>query len=95
VFSLGNRVTLWMRHTCNGNAFFTFFQTSEDVPKRIFKTIKDLIYAYEKPNQGLIVNLRHPVRRPKPPRRRVRNSKVEVNEDYDEIEDTDYVDVLP
>ncbi|KAM7178157.1 SH2 domain-containing protein 1B isoform 1-T2 [Macrochelys suwanniensis] len=70
-------------------------QTSEDVPKRIFKTIKDLIYAYEKPNQGLVINLRHPVRRPTPPRRRVRKSKVEVNEEYDEIEDRDYVDVLP
>uniref|UniRef100_A0A8C8R6N1 SH2 domain-containing protein n=1 Tax=Pelusios castaneus TaxID=367368 RepID=A0A8C8R6N1_9SAUR len=38
-------------------------QTSEDVPKRIFKTVKDLIYAYEKPNQGLITNLCYP----KPP----------------------------
>ncbi|KAH1185810.1 SH2 domain-containing protein 1B-like [Mauremys mutica] len=70
-------------------------QTSEDVPKRVFKTIKDLIYAYEKPNQGLVVNLRYPVRRQKPPRRRVRKSKVEVDVDYDEVEDRDYVDVLP
>ncbi|XP_030408350.1 SH2 domain-containing protein 1B [Gopherus flavomarginatus] len=70
-------------------------QTSEDVPKRVFKTIKDLIYAYEKPNQGLVVNLRYPVRRPKPPRRRIRKSKVEGDGDYDEVEDRDYVDVLP
>uniref|UniRef100_A0A8C0G0T4 SH2 domain-containing protein n=1 Tax=Chelonoidis abingdonii TaxID=106734 RepID=A0A8C0G0T4_CHEAB len=61
----------------------TSLKTSEDVPKRVFKTIKDLIYAYEKPNQGLVVNLRYPVRRPKPPRRKIRKSKVEVDEDYD------------
>uniref|UniRef100_A0A8C0FWJ7 SH2 domain-containing protein n=1 Tax=Chelonoidis abingdonii TaxID=106734 RepID=A0A8C0FWJ7_CHEAB len=53
----------------------TSLKTSEDVPKRVFKTIKDLIYAYEKPNQGLVVNLRYPVRRPKPPRRKIRKSK--------------------
>ncbi|XP_067402487.1 SH2 domain-containing protein 1B [Emydura macquarii macquarii] len=69
-------------------------QTSEDVPQRVFKTIKDLIYAYEKPNQGLITNLRYPVIRPSPSRR-VRNSRVHVDEDYDEVEDGDYVDVLP
>ncbi|EMP37849.1 Protein CIP2A like protein [Chelonia mydas] len=42
-------------------------QTSEDAPQRVFKTINDLIYAYEKPNQGLVINLRYPVRRPKSP----------------------------
>ncbi|NWU56209.1 SH21B protein, partial [Dromas ardeola] len=36
-------------------------QTSEGVPERIFKTLKDLLYTYEKPNQGLITNLRYPV----------------------------------
>lgn len=71
-----------MKHTCTGNAFFTSLQTSEDVPQRVFKTIKDLIYAYEKPNQGLIINLRYPVRRPRPSRS-VRNSRVHVDEDYD------------
>uniref|UniRef100_A0A8C4W2C7 SH2 domain-containing protein n=1 Tax=Gopherus evgoodei TaxID=1825980 RepID=A0A8C4W2C7_9SAUR len=62
---------------------YRIFRESEDVPKRVFKTIKDLIYAYEKPNQGLVVNLRYPVRRPKPPRRRIRKSKVEGDGDYD------------
>ncbi|XP_074839625.1 SH2 domain-containing protein 1B [Carettochelys insculpta] len=69
-------------------------QTTEDVPQQVFKTIKDLIYAYEKPNQGLVVNLRYPVRRPKPPGK-VRHSRVVVNEIYDEVEDSDYVDVIP
>ncbi|NXE25341.1 SH21B protein, partial [Ardeotis kori] len=39
-------------------------ETSEGVPDRIFRTLKDLIYAYEKPNQGLITNLRYPVKKP-------------------------------
>ncbi|NWR66861.1 SH21B protein, partial [Bucorvus abyssinicus] len=38
-------------------------QTAEGVPERIFRTLKDLIYAYEKPNQGLITNLRYPVKK--------------------------------
>ncbi|KGL96119.1 SH2 domain-containing protein 1B, partial [Charadrius vociferus] len=40
-------------------------QTSEGVPERTFRTLKDLIYTYEKPNQGLIINLRYPVGKPK------------------------------
>ncbi|NXM04201.1 SH21B protein, partial [Tyrannus savana] len=40
-------------------------QTSEGVPERVFRTLKDLIYAYEKPDQGLITNLRYPVKKQK------------------------------
>ncbi|NXY22725.1 SH21B protein, partial [Atrichornis clamosus] len=40
-------------------------ETSEGVPERTFKTLKDLIYAFEKPNQGLITNLRYPVKKSK------------------------------
>ncbi|NXC30869.1 SH21B protein, partial [Campylorhamphus procurvoides] len=38
-------------------------QTSEGVPERIFRTLKDLIYSFEKPDQGLITNLRYPVKK--------------------------------
>ncbi|NXS07773.1 SH21B protein, partial [Neodrepanis coruscans] len=38
-------------------------QTSEGVPERIFRTLKDLIYTFEKPDQGLITNLRYPVKK--------------------------------
>ncbi|NWQ64454.1 SH21B protein, partial [Neopipo cinnamomea] len=38
-------------------------QTSDGVPERIFRTLKDLIYAFEKPDQGLITNLRYPVKK--------------------------------
>ncbi|KAK2511325.1 hypothetical protein Q9966_016660 [Columba livia] len=39
--------------------------TSEGVPERIFRILKDSIYTYDKPNQGLITNLRYPVMKPK------------------------------
>ncbi|KFR15952.1 SH2 domain-containing protein 1B, partial [Opisthocomus hoazin] len=39
-------------------------QTSAGVPERIFRTLKDLIYTYEKPDQGLVTNLRYPVNKP-------------------------------
>ncbi|NXH87454.1 SH21B protein, partial [Edolisoma coerulescens] len=44
-------------------------QTSEGVPERTFKTLKDLVYTFEKPNQGLITNLRYPVKKPEALRR--------------------------
>uniref|UniRef100_A0A8C0ANI2 SH2 domain-containing protein n=1 Tax=Buteo japonicus TaxID=224669 RepID=A0A8C0ANI2_9AVES len=40
-------------------------QTSEGVPAKIFRTLKDLIYNYHKPDQGLITNLRYPVKKQK------------------------------
>uniref|UniRef100_A0A8C6ZIA1 SH2 domain containing 1B n=1 Tax=Nothoprocta perdicaria TaxID=30464 RepID=A0A8C6ZIA1_NOTPE len=49
-------------------------QTSEGVPEKTFKTLKDLIYTYEKPNQGLVTNLRYPVLKPKPPQRSARKT---------------------
>ncbi|NXO37778.1 SH21B protein, partial [Locustella ochotensis] len=44
-------------------------QTSESVPEMTFKTLTDLIHTFEKPNQGLIINLRYPVKKPKALRR--------------------------
>ncbi|NXJ83000.1 SH21B protein, partial [Trogon melanurus] len=51
------------------NGYFRI-ETSEGVPQRIFRTLKDLIYNYEKPNQGLITNLRNPVNKPQASQRR-------------------------
>uniref|UniRef100_A0A8C5TVY6 SH2 domain-containing protein n=1 Tax=Malurus cyaneus samueli TaxID=2593467 RepID=A0A8C5TVY6_9PASS len=47
-------------------------QTSEGTPERTFKTLKDLIYNFEKPDQGLITNLRYPVKKQKASQRRWR-----------------------
>ncbi|NXF04044.1 SH21B protein, partial [Smithornis capensis] len=38
-------------------------ETAQNVPEKIFRTLKDLIYNYEKPDQGLITNLRYPVKK--------------------------------
>ncbi|XP_042298837.1 SH2 domain-containing protein 1B-like isoform X2 [Sceloporus undulatus] len=38
-------------------------QTSEGAQKQDFRTLKDLIATFEKPNQGLVINLRYPVNR--------------------------------
>ncbi|XP_025968061.1 SH2 domain-containing protein 1B [Dromaius novaehollandiae] len=70
-------------------------QTSEGVPERTFRTLKDLIYTYEKPNQGLVINLRYPVKKLKPLQRSSRFKKSATDDVYDEIEEGDYVDVLP
>uniref|UniRef100_A0A8C3M6F4 Uncharacterized protein n=1 Tax=Geospiza parvula TaxID=87175 RepID=A0A8C3M6F4_GEOPR len=55
---------LHVKGTCKHFVILSL-QTSEGVPERTFKTLKDLIYAFEKPNQGLITNLRYPVKKPK------------------------------
>ncbi|KAM6211290.1 SH2 domain-containing protein 1B [Sarcoramphus papa] len=69
-------------------------QTSEGVPERTFRTLKDLIYTYEKPGQGLITNLHYPVKKPNASQRsqRFKSGKDDI---YDEIDDSDYVAVLP
>ncbi|XP_051494398.1 SH2 domain-containing protein 1B [Apus apus] len=69
-------------------------QTSEGVPVKIFRTLKDLIYNYEKPNQGLIINLLYPINKPKASQRSQR-LKLEKDDIYDEINDSDYIAVLP
>ncbi|KAK2517425.1 hypothetical protein Q9233_013168 [Columba guinea] len=69
-------------------------ETSEGIPARLFRTLKDLIYSYEKPNQGLITNLRYPVMKPKASQRNQR-FKSEKDDIYDGINDSDYVTVLP
>ncbi|XP_065514175.1 SH2 domain-containing protein 1B isoform X2 [Caloenas nicobarica] len=69
-------------------------ETSEGVPVRLFRTLKDLIYTYEKPNQGLITNLLYPVMKPKASQRN-QKFKSEKDDIYDDIDDSDYVAVLP
>ncbi|OXB60913.1 UNVERIFIED_CONTAM: hypothetical protein H355_001923, partial [Colinus virginianus] len=67
-------------------------QTSEGVPEKIFRTLKDLIYNYEKPNQGLVTKLRYPVKKNSP--RRSQRLKFGNYDIYNEIDESDYVDVL-
>ncbi|XP_030327680.1 SH2 domain-containing protein 1B [Strigops habroptila] len=69
-------------------------QTSEGFPENIFRTLKDLIYNYEKPNQGLVINLHYPVKKQEASHRsqRFKSGKDVI---YDEIDDSDYVTVFP
>ncbi|XP_064000051.1 SH2 domain-containing protein 1B isoform X2 [Pogoniulus pusillus] len=69
-------------------------QTSEGVPQKVFRTLKDLIYTFEKPDQGLVINLRYPVKKPQDSQRRWR-LKSGNDTIYDEIDDSEYVSVLP
>ncbi|XP_062983694.1 SH2 domain-containing protein 1B [Elgaria multicarinata webbii] len=71
-------------------------QTSEGTPKQDFKTLKDIITTYEKPNQGLVINLRYPVNI-STYHEGFQNVYASKDETYliPETEDTDYVDVLP
>ncbi|KAM9022251.1 SH2 domain-containing protein 1B [Ara ararauna] len=69
-------------------------QTSEGLPEKTFRTLKDLVYNYEKPNQGLVTNLRYPVKKLGASHRSQR-FKSGKNVIYDEIEESDYVTVLP
>ncbi|XP_061484093.1 SH2 domain-containing protein 1B isoform X2 [Rhineura floridana] len=62
-------------------------QTSEGTPKQDFRTLKDLIATYEKPNQGLVSQLRYPVNRCTPQR----SQTVYVTKENED----DYLDVLP
>ncbi|XP_062830937.1 SH2 domain-containing protein 1B [Anolis carolinensis] len=70
-------------------------QASEGAPKQDFKTLKDLIATFEKPNQGLIINLRYPVNRSTSCQHP--HNAYEYDDDYvnNEPGEDDYVQVLP
>ncbi|XP_061310484.1 tyrosine-protein kinase SRK2-like [Pezoporus flaviventris] len=70
-------------------------QTSEGVPEKVFRTLKDLIYNYEKPNQGLVINLRYPVKKLEASRRSQRfNSGKDVVYDGEKFSSAFFVVVL-
>uniref|UniRef100_A0A8C9FU71 SH2 domain-containing protein n=1 Tax=Pavo cristatus TaxID=9049 RepID=A0A8C9FU71_PAVCR len=60
--------TLW-EIRLQTNLVFLSLQTSEGVPDKVFRTLKDLIYNYEKPDQGLVTKLRYPVKKTSSSRR--------------------------
>ncbi|XP_068930140.1 SH2 domain-containing protein 1A isoform X1 [Petaurus breviceps papuanus] len=43
-------------------------ETAPGVQKRLFRKIKNLISAFQKPDQGIIIPLRYPVEKKPPPR---------------------------
>ncbi|XP_063160504.1 SH2 domain-containing protein 1B-like [Candoia aspera] len=71
-------------------------QTSEGTPTHVFRTLKDLIDNYKKPNQGLVVNLCYPLYR-SPCHQTTQTVYVTKDEAYvtPDAGDSDYLDVLP
>ncbi|XP_006748821.1 SH2 domain-containing protein 1B [Leptonychotes weddellii] len=72
---------------------FYNIQTVEGAPKQIFSNLKELISTFEKPNQGLVVHLGHPIKQASfcP---RWRRSQIKLDGIY-ENSNSDYVEVLP
>ncbi|XP_027465544.1 SH2 domain-containing protein 1B [Zalophus californianus] len=72
---------------------FYNIQTVEGAPKQIFSNLKELISTFEKPNQGLVVHLVHPIKQASfcP---RWRRSQIKLDGVY-ENSNSDYVEVLP
>ncbi|XP_007109831.1 SH2 domain-containing protein 1B [Physeter macrocephalus] len=68
-------------------------QTVEGTQRQIFPNLEELIYKFEKANQGLVVQLLRPIKRTCPCLR-WRRSKIELDGIY-ENSNSDYVDVLP
>ncbi|XP_029433900.1 SH2 domain-containing protein 1B [Rhinatrema bivittatum] len=84
---LFQRIIYTYRIFQNREGYFKI-ETAYGVKEQVFKTMKDLIANYERPNQGIRSQLRFPVLK-----ERIRRSKMQ--EEYAEIEDRDYVVVLP
>ncbi|XP_041066808.1 SH2 domain-containing protein 1B [Carcharodon carcharias] len=63
-------------------------QTGYGVKEKFFKNLADLTVYYKKPGKGLVTQLCCPLEKSK--------TKEEVNvNDYEEVDDADYVEVLP
>ncbi|XP_049491239.1 SH2 domain-containing protein 1B [Panthera uncia] len=72
---------------------FYNIQTVEGAPKKIFPDLKELISAFEKPNQGLVVHLVRPIKKTSS-RPRWRRSQIKLDSIY-ENSNSEYVEVLP
>ncbi|XP_069828556.1 SH2 domain-containing protein 1B-like [Dendropsophus ebraccatus] len=74
-------------------------QAAKGVKERPFPNLKDLISHYEKSNQGLVHNLKFPVDKescePTSLLRKDSINCVVLEEAYEEIDDREYVEVLP
>lgn len=76
----------------DGRGFYNI-QTVEGAPQMLFSNLKELISTFEKPNQGLVVQLRHPIKQASS-RPRWRRSQIQLDSIY-ENSNSDYVEVLP
>ncbi|GCB63876.1 hypothetical protein scyTo_0007453 [Scyliorhinus torazame] len=63
-------------------------QTGFGVKEKFFKTLADLTAHYKKPGKGLVIQLICPLERSK-------TEEEDKDNDYEEVNDADYVEVLP
>lgn len=62
-----NRLELpWQRRGCDGASSALPPQTIQGIQAKCFRTLPELIGAYQHPNNGLVTPLLHPVHRPRP-----------------------------
>ncbi|XP_077743423.1 SH2 domain-containing protein 1B [Canis aureus] len=73
---------------------FYNIQTVEGAPKEIFPNLKELISKFEKPSQGLVVNLIQPIKKASSCPR-WRRSQIKLDSIYENNSNSDYVEVLP
>ncbi|XP_059824493.1 SH2 domain-containing protein 1B [Hypanus sabinus] len=66
-------------------------QTGFGVKEKFFKRLPDLIDYYEKPHKGLVTHLCYPLQRSKA---KTEDGECSTNI-YDEVDDPDYVEVIP
>ncbi|XP_064412840.1 SH2 domain-containing protein 1B [Latimeria chalumnae] len=57
-------------------------QTAPGVKERVFHNLKDLVAFYEKPDQGLVINLRYPVNKRRETRKQ-RKCQNDTRNDYE------------
>ncbi|XP_026851787.1 SH2 domain-containing protein 1A [Electrophorus electricus] len=73
-------------------------QTSSGIEERFFKTLQDLVKHYKKRNKGLATHLRYSVKRKTLEELPSVTNDVDISEDthdYENVESSDYVVVLP
>ncbi|XP_075054170.1 SH2 domain-containing protein 1B-like [Mixophyes fleayi] len=83
----------------NSNGLYKI-QTAEGVKEKFFRNLKDLIFSYENPNQGLVHSLTFPVNKESPEQIHFRfkgslKCRLEPEGTYAEVDERDYVQVLP
>lgn len=56
----------WQRRECDGASPALPSQTIQGIQAKCFRTLPDLICAYQHPNNGLVTPLLHPVHQARP-----------------------------
>lgn len=93
-----HRVVYTYRVLQTRTGYYTI-QTSGGMEEKYFKTLDELILHYKRRNQGLAIHLRHSVKRKTAlmirPQSQQAASEADDAPDYENVVDSEYVEVLP